>query len=127
MKKKAVRTIVLIKPDTMGSPLDKMVYTLQLLAFCLTTEKPQIMVQLAMPWILHDNMGVPVTCNPMLTVLLGLDFHEPCSSMERLKTPSLGEWTCCCLHSKVGENVSLGWNGKLKKVLVSGTVWGPLL
>lgn len=50
---------------------------------------------------------------------------ELSSSMERLKTPSLGERTCCGLRSKVGEDVGLGWNGKLKKVLVNGAVWGP--
>jgi len=77
-RKKSVRKIVLIKPNTTSSPLDEVVYTPQLLGFCLMTEKPQMMVQLATSWLLRNNMSVPVTCNPMPAVLLGLEFHVPC-------------------------------------------------
>ena len=77
-RKKSVRKIVLIKPNTSSSPLDEVVYTPQLLGFCLATEKPQMMVQPATSWILGDNMTVPVTRNPTPAVLLGLEFHEPC-------------------------------------------------
>ena len=77
-RKKSVRKIVLIKPNTTSSPLDKVVYTPQLLGFCCTTEKPQMMVQLAMSWLLCNNISVPVMRNPMPAVLLGLKFHVPC-------------------------------------------------
>jgi hypothetical protein len=50
----------------------------------------------------------------------------PSSSMERLKTPSLGERACSCLRSGVGDGVDLEWKGKLGEVLVKGAVCGPL-
>ena len=73
-----MRKIILIDPNTMGSPLDKVVYTTQLFTFYLATEKPQMVVQLAMPGILCDNLSVPVTHNPLPVVLLGFQLHESC-------------------------------------------------
>ena len=40
-RKKLVRKIVLIKPNTTSSPLDEVVYTLQLLGFCLALRSPK--------------------------------------------------------------------------------------
>jgi len=47
------------------------------------------------------------------------------SSMERLKTPSLGERACWGMRPGVGVGVSLELNGKLAKVFDSGAVRGP--
>jgi len=90
-RKKSVR-IVLIKPNTTSSPLDEVVYTPQPLAFCLATEKPQMMVQLATPWIFRDNMSIPDTRNPTPAVLLGLEFHEPCGDGAHAWSGRI--WTC---------------------------------
>ena len=70
-----VRIIVLIKPNTTGSPLDEVVHTTQLSAFCLATEKPQVVVQLSTPRILRDNMRVPIARDPPPAVLFGFRFH----------------------------------------------------
>jgi hypothetical protein len=45
-------------------------------------------------------------------------------SMERLKTPSLGEHACRGMRPGVGAGVSLELDGKLAKVFVSGAVRG---
>src|SRR5579863_668434 len=67
---------ILIKPNTMGSPLNKVVYNTQLSAFCLTTGKPQMVVQLIMPRILCDNLSISVMHNPLPAVLLGFKCHQ---------------------------------------------------
>jgi len=92
-----MRKIVLIDPNTTGSPLDEVVYTAQLFAFCLATEKPQMVVQLATPRILCDNLSVPVTHDPLPAVLLRFQLHESCC--DDTHAWSGGIWTCRVLFA----------------------------
>jgi len=91
-RKRGVRKIALIKSGTTGSPLDEAVYTTHFLAFCLATKKPQVVVQLATPRILHNNMSVPVTHDPPPVVLLGFKFNQSCCN--NTHNWSGGIWMC---------------------------------
>ena len=62
--------------NTTCSLLDEVIYTTQLLAFCLAAGEPQMIRQLAAPRILCNNMSVPVTRDPLPAVLLGFEFHK---------------------------------------------------
>jgi len=44
------RKIIIVKPNTTGSPL-QLARWYTPCTFCLATEKPQMVVQVAMPWI----------------------------------------------------------------------------
>ena len=78
-------------------PLDEAVYTVQPFAFCLAAEKPQVVVQLATPGTLHDNLSVPVTCDPPPAVLLGFKLQESCCDDTHAR--SGGIWTCGVLFA----------------------------
>src|SRR6266581_3656489 len=58
-----MRKIILIDPNTMGSPLDKVVNTTQLFTFCLVTEKPQII--LSFPSTTTSGHRVVAFCTPL--------------------------------------------------------------
>ena len=73
------------------SPLDKGADPTKLLAFCLITEKSQMVVQLAMPGKLSNNLSVPVTGDPPPATLLRFKFHESCHNDTH--TQSGGIWT----------------------------------
>ncbi len=61
----------------------------------------------------------------VLSLVEALERDELSPSMERLKTPLLGECTCRGMCPGVGAGVSLELNRKLTKVFVSGMVQGP--
>jgi len=63
---------------------------MKFLAFCLTTERFQMVVQLATPRKLSDNLGIPVTGDPPPAVLLRFKFHESCC--DDTYTQSGGIW-----------------------------------
>src|SRR6266478_753942 len=65
---------------TIVLPLNKVVNCTQLLAFCLATEKTQMMVQLTAAREFRDNLSVPISSNSPPAVLLRFKFHESCGN-----------------------------------------------
>jgi hypothetical protein len=95
----------------------------QLLSFCLATEKAQMVMQLAVPRILGDNFGVPVTCDPPPAVLLRFKFHLSCRNDTHAR--SGGIWThrepfAACGAHPTGEGRG-GFNGRGSHSAIEGS------
>jgi len=79
------------------SPLDKGVDSTKLLTFCLATEKSQMVVQLAMPGKLSNDLSVPVTGDPPPATFSGSSSMSLAAMIATLRVGEFGRARCFSL------------------------------
>jgi hypothetical protein len=79
------------------SPLDEGVDPMKLLAFCLATEKSQMVAQLAMPRKLSNDLSIPVTGDPLPATFSGSSSMSLAMMIPMLRVGEFGRVRCFLL------------------------------